>query len=179
MTAGWVASITAVAVALAALAGWAARWAWRILSRTTQFLDDYFGEPAREGIEARPGVMARLRNVESLAGDIRAETRPDGGNSMRDIVHRVADELGALRSRMELFETQREGRDNGDSVQSLQETVDRIEAELTERREDARQAIADLRADLAALAARVEQFETERAEREDPPPPKARGRART
>lgn len=43
MSAAWVTAATALAVALAGAAVFAGRWAWRILSRTRDFLDDWAG----------------------------------------------------------------------------------------------------------------------------------------
>jgi hypothetical protein len=93
---------------------------WRILKRTTHFLDDFFGEPARDGVPAKPGVMARLGSVEDALGQVLAETRPDHGHSLRDVVHRTAEDVAeirvaqtSMRTRMELLETQRFGREEG------------------------------------------------------------------
>ena len=57
-TAGGITAVVIVATALATAIAWALRCTWRILSRTTRFLDDYFGEPARDGLPARPGTVA-------------------------------------------------------------------------------------------------------------------------
>jgi hypothetical protein len=96
----------------------AVRWAWRILSRIMSFLDDYFGEAPREGVPARPGVMARLAAMERSLAEVQAETKPNGGHSLRDVVHRTANDVAdikadqaAMRQRMELFERQRENRE--------------------------------------------------------------------
>jgi hypothetical protein len=117
------------AVALAGITGtvlvFVGRWAFKILSRTTRFLDDYFGEAARDGMPARPGVMSRLGGLESKVSEIRAEVHPNGGNSLRDDVQRAARDVTTLRgevgevqsavtdvrSRLELFEQQRSDRD--------------------------------------------------------------------
>jgi len=94
-----------------------ARWAVRLLLRTHDFLDDWAGQPARPGVSAHQGVMARLAAVEEDTQAIKAETKPDHGHSMRDIVHQtsrdlaeVKDDVAAMRSRVELFEHQREER---------------------------------------------------------------------
>ena len=119
MDPGWIATITALAVALAAAASWAARQSWRILMRTRDFLDDWAGHPPRPGVDAAPGVMERLQRVEKITTEIRAETQPNGGVSMRDVLHRTAagvsdvkDDVAKLAGRVELFEHQREDRDS-------------------------------------------------------------------
>ena len=116
-TAGGITAVVIVSTAIAGLTAWALRWAWRILSRTTRFLDDYFGEPAREGLPARPGVMARLQKVEDIAIEVRTEMQTNGGTTLRDVVHQTAVDmsevkaaLDSLTSRVELFEAQREDR---------------------------------------------------------------------
>ena len=118
-TAGGITAVVIVSTALAGAVAWALRSAWRILSRTTRFLDDYFGEPARDGLPARPGVMSRLQNVEEITTEVRAEMRINAGNSLRDVVHQTAAEvadvktaLSSLTSRVELFEVRREGRES-------------------------------------------------------------------
>ncbi|HUY46673.1 MAG TPA: hypothetical protein VMV92_13215 [Streptosporangiaceae bacterium] len=118
-TAGGITAVVIAATAIATLIAWALRWAWRILSRTTRFLDDYFGEPAREGLPARPGVMARLQKVEDITTEVRTEIRTNGGTTLRDVVYQTAadmagvkEALDALTGRVELFEVQRENRES-------------------------------------------------------------------
>jgi hypothetical protein len=108
----WITSLVALAAALAGLAAWGIRWTYRIIMRITRFLDDYFGEPAREGVPARPGVMARLAALEEALAHVVAETRPNHGNSLRDVVAQTAQDVADMRGRMELFEHQREGRED-------------------------------------------------------------------
>jgi hypothetical protein len=114
----WIAAGVAAATVVAGVAAWCARWAWRILMRTTRFLDDYFGEPARPGVAERPGVMARIGAVEKSVAKVLAETQPNDGHSMRDLMQRTAHDvsdvktdLAALRARTEVLEHQREDRD--------------------------------------------------------------------
>jgi hypothetical protein len=111
MDPAWLTAATALAAAVAGLAAWAIRWTWRVLTRITRFLDDYFGEPARDGVPARPGVMSRLQAVEESLAHVVAETRPNHGNSLRDVVAQTAQDVADMRSRMELFEHQRETRE--------------------------------------------------------------------
>jgi hypothetical protein len=123
VSAAWTAAIATVAAVALTVLGWAGRWVWRIMMRTSRFMDDYFGEPARPGVAERPGVMARLQRVEKIATDVRAETRPNGGHSLRDVVHRTAADVqdvkadvAALKGRVELFEAQREVRERVETV---------------------------------------------------------------
>lgn len=75
----------------------------RGLRRLVHFADDWFGEPERDGVPARPGVMERMSAIESAGADTRAdvrgllervervehELRPNSGLSLRDAVDRV------------------------------------------------------------------------------------------
>lgn len=51
-----------------------------------QFMDDWAGEPARDGRDAIPGVMERLNNIDG-------ELRRNGGKSMKDTVTRIEKRL--------------------------------------------------------------------------------------
>lgn len=65
---GWdpEAVMSRLGLAVAALVSlWAAlRGIFRLFARMHHFLDDWFGEEARDGIPARPGVMERLESLE-------------------------------------------------------------------------------------------------------------------
>ncbi len=118
MDPAWITAIVALAVAVTGCAAWALRWGWRLVRRAAHFLDDYFGEPAHDGLPAKPGVMARLGGVEQLLAKVVAETTPNGGGSMRDEVARTARDVSdikheqvKMRGRIELFEVQRAGRE--------------------------------------------------------------------
>ena len=127
MNASWISALTTIAIAVAGFAVWAGRYGWRVASRTTRFLDDYFGEPPQGGLPAKPGVMARLQTVEEVVtkvaedlSKVARETKPDGGSTMRDAVARteqavieIRDEQAAMRTRMEQLEAQRAGREEG------------------------------------------------------------------
>jgi hypothetical protein len=116
----WVAAVVALIVAICAGIAWVLRWTWRIVRRIIHFLDDYSGQPARDGMPAVPGLMARLTSVEQLVAKVVAETTPNGGGSMRDEVARTARDVAhikseqeAVRDRLEAFDARqaaREGR---------------------------------------------------------------------
>jgi hypothetical protein len=102
----WVAALAALAGLLGAFALWLARLLWHTLQRTIHLLDDYFGRPADGDVPARPGVMARLGALEGLVQEIRAETQPNGGSSLRDVVHRIAADVADVKDEQARLKTQ-------------------------------------------------------------------------
>ena len=121
MSAAWLTALSALAAAIGGVLWWLLRQAWHLLSRTMRFLDDWAGEPARPGVEARPGVMERLRAVEVKLAQVLAETRPNHGHSMRDVMHAVRNDVSeikadqaAMRGRIEQFEAERGKREGKD-----------------------------------------------------------------
>ena len=101
--------IGATAAAIGAvLAAKPLRWAWRLLAGTHEFLAEWGGRLEHNGLPGTPGVMARLAALEALGVKLVEETQPNGGNSLRDIVHRTAldvadikDEQTRLRAQIE------------------------------------------------------------------------------
>jgi hypothetical protein len=118
VTPEWATAATALSVAVCGLLAWLGRHTWRVLRRVGHFLDDYQGQPARDGLPATPGFMARLSSVEDLLAEVAKQLTTNGGQSLRDVVQQGADDaktvktdLGELRRRVELFEGRRQ---NGD-----------------------------------------------------------------
>lgn len=118
MSAAWLTALAALVTAIGGLVVWGLRQVWRLITRTMRFLDDWAGEAPRPGVPARPGVMARLLAMERAVVEVRAETKPNGGSSLRDVVHRTANDVsdvktdvGELRRRIEQFERERERRE--------------------------------------------------------------------
>ena len=75
----------------------------RIAKGMEQYLADWYGEPDRPGVPARPGVLVRLQRAEEgLRGigqrleGLEHEMRPNSGASLRDAVDRANDALGLL-----------------------------------------------------------------------------------
>ena len=119
MNPAWVASLTALTVAVFGLIGWGARHGWRLLRGTYEFLDEWGGKPAHRGLPATPGVVAQLAEHEKLLSKLVAETQPNGGSSLHDVMartERAVEEIRAeqakMRARMEQLETQRHDRDD-------------------------------------------------------------------
>jgi hypothetical protein len=91
----WVAAIvSALALILAARP---LRWAFRLLIATHEFLTDW------------PKMKMAIADLQHEVAAVKAETRPNGGNSLRDVVHRTAadvadikDEQSRLRTLVEL-----------------------------------------------------------------------------
>lgn len=133
----WVTAALALVVAVTGCIAWGLRWGWRVLSRITRFLDDFMGEPARQGVPARPGVMTRLQSLTEEVAKVQAQVIPNGGSSLRDAVDRVSADLKL------------------------------VAADLSEHRHLTSPAIRQLTADVAELRRRVELFETERSVRDD------------
>lgn len=121
----WLVAFVALITLVGGIVGWIVRKLLKIFSRTTQFLDDYFGEPSRPGVPERKGVMARLHDVElqvaasvKASQEVLAETKPNKGHSLRDVVHRtstdvttVKQQVGELQKRVEEIERGRERRE--------------------------------------------------------------------
>ena len=107
MDPAWITAIVALAVAVAGLGAWGGRWAVRLLSGTHEFLTDW------------PKMKAAIAGLQEEVAYIKAETRPNGGNSLRDVVHRTAEDVAeikaeqaAVRVRLDLFDAKRTGRED-------------------------------------------------------------------
>ncbi|MFI6496013.1 hypothetical protein [Nonomuraea typhae] len=87
--------VTAIGAAVALL--------WRgaalliaLIRKINDFLDDWNGEPEREGVPERPGVMKRLSTIE-------AELQPNHGGSIKDAVKRTDENLYQLRKDFDAY----------------------------------------------------------------------------
>ncbi|WP_181387239.1 hypothetical protein [Streptomyces sp. Act143] len=72
------------------------RAALQLFQRTTQFLDDWYGEGPRPGVPARPGVLERMAGMEERLARVYHEVYPNGGDSLRDAVNQANDRLAIL-----------------------------------------------------------------------------------
>ncbi|WP_166345145.1 hypothetical protein [Phytoactinopolyspora limicola] len=87
------------------------RSAWRGMRRIMHVVDDLAGSPARDGVEARPGIMARMTTLETQVGSIRPqvevihhEVLPNEGTSLRDEVTRNTERLADHANRLTRIE---------------------------------------------------------------------------
>ena len=87
--------------------------AWKFLKPPTKglnhFLEDWNGEPDRQGVTGRPGVMKRLQDIDasgvktdtwmekygSIIDKLDHEMHPNSGSSMADAVNRTESALKA------------------------------------------------------------------------------------
>lgn len=79
----WIGTVCAVAGVL--LAARPLRWAVRLLIGTHEFLIDW------------PRMKADIADLRNEVAAIKAETRPNGGNSMRDLVYKTAEAVGDIK----------------------------------------------------------------------------------
>jgi hypothetical protein len=62
--------------------------------RVSHFFDDWFGEPERDGVPERPGVMRRLEKIEY-------QVFPNSGNSLFDRVGQQGNAIEDLTKRID------------------------------------------------------------------------------
>lgn len=87
-------TIVLAGAALGALYRWVLRPSYEVVSKFAQFLDDWFGEPARPGIAPeRLGVMARLSKLEESTTRVEHEVKPNEGASMKDQISRIEEHV--------------------------------------------------------------------------------------
>jgi hypothetical protein len=68
----------------------------RFVRRIVHFVDDWFGEPERDGVPERPGVMLRLKLIDDHGqrtderlDAIEHQLSPNSGSSLHDKVTRI------------------------------------------------------------------------------------------
>lgn len=89
-----------VVILLASLAGWLLAKAWPALRKFAWFVDDMTGEPARPGVEARPGMSERMAILEAGMSEltkhmdsVRHHVQNDHQTNLRDDVDGIRDQL--------------------------------------------------------------------------------------
>lgn len=107
---------------------------WHLFRRTQEFLEDWFGEPARPGQEARPGAMQRLAQLEH-----------NGGSSLRDAVMRIEQTTAST------ADETRKAATLADEAVHLAGDAARAAANADQRQQDVQRAVNALRAEVNAL----------------------------
>ena len=102
----WIA--TGCAVVAVALSARPLHWAYCLIQGTHDFITDW------------PKIRTAITDLQKEVADIKAETRPNGGSSMRDVVARTAEDVSDIKheqakmhARMEQLESLRAGREKG------------------------------------------------------------------
>jgi len=85
------------------------KWGLPLLRRTAYFLDDWNGTLGRPGVDAHPGVMARLDKIEG-------ELTVNGGGSVKDTVIQIKEQLNQHRNA-----NREQHRDHDDAMHRLLE----------------------------------------------------------
>lgn len=84
-----IAGIIAGGLGLVGVIGRAGKWMLRTIRRVQNFLDDWNGEPARPGVEARPGFPDRLAALEVEVAAVRKLVSNGLSSNVADIQARV------------------------------------------------------------------------------------------
>ena len=75
---------------------------WRKIIRPVLMMaKDWNGEPARAGVEKRPGVMERLDNHDKMLSTIHDEVNLNHGGSIKDAVHRIEADVQKINDRLD------------------------------------------------------------------------------
>lgn len=119
----WVAALSAVIALLAALHRYVVRPVLTLARRTSEFLEDWNGTPARPGVPHRPGAMARLAQLEN-----------NGGTSVKDSVD--ATRAGVEHLRAELGSVHETQRNHGRIIERLRQYHVDEEAAAHQAREE-------------------------------------------
>ena len=100
MNPAWIAAVAAAIAAV--IAAKPLHWLYLLLTGTHDFITDW------------PRMKAAITELQEEVAYIKAETRPNGGSSMRDVLHRTAEDVAEIkheqagvRTRLELFDVAR------------------------------------------------------------------------
>lgn len=106
----WLAALTAVEIlgGLSALGvlGMSLKWVVPILTGLRDFLADWKGEPARPGVEARPGVPERMKTIEDeqrrQSGDLSAvRTQMEAVTSLHADIEKMRHQIAEFQHAVE------------------------------------------------------------------------------
>ena len=66
---------------------------WKFSIAWNDFMRDWKGDSHKDGRAATPGVIARLEKLEVGLRTVKAEVKPNGGKSIKDVVNRIETRL--------------------------------------------------------------------------------------
>lgn len=105
----WLTDLMSVAPWLAAIGVlvWVGFKVAPFVLKLVHFIDDVAGEPARPGVDARPGLMERLQMVEEKQDDLTAsvkvvqhEVTTNHGSSLKDSMKRQEGRVDAIEGKL-------------------------------------------------------------------------------
>ncbi|WP_018559286.1 MULTISPECIES: hypothetical protein [unclassified Streptomyces] len=82
----WWGALAAATAAICTVVWKVVRWAVLLGRKVNFFIDDFYGEAARPGVPARPGLLERVSGVEETLAGVVHELHPNDGGSLRDAV---------------------------------------------------------------------------------------------
>lgn len=66
---------------------------WKFSIAWNDFMRDWKGDIHDDGRAPTPGVIARLEQLETGLRSVKAEVKPNGGKSLKDVVNRIETRL--------------------------------------------------------------------------------------
>jgi len=87
---------------------------WKFSIAWNDFMRDWKGDSHNDGRAATPGVIARLEKLEVGLRTVKAEVKPNGGKSIKDVVNRIETRL----------------EEGNEKFNSLDRRIDRIEGTM-------------------------------------------------
>lgn len=87
---------------------------WKFSIAWNDFMRDWKGDSHKDGRAATPGVIARLEKLEVGLRTVKAEVKPNGGKSIKDVVNRIETRL----------------EEGNEKFNSLDRRIDRIEGTI-------------------------------------------------
>jgi hypothetical protein len=88
---------------------------WKFSITWTEFIKDWKGDHPTDGRAPTPGVIARLEQLESGLRTVKAEVKPNGGKSLKDVVNRIETRLEEGNQRFESLDSR---------ITRVEETID-------------------------------------------------------
>ena len=103
--AGFLASVALIGSTIITGAVWLLRKGSKIIRRVGNFLDDFNGVPARDGVPAVPGVMVRLQKLDECQTEL-MDDRAEVKRALATTDVKVDREFAAISKRLDSMEPQ-------------------------------------------------------------------------